>query len=51
MQLDQVLCGMFIPVDQPFGEGVHGWVGKGPFVVVIEPFNSSRQMTRQGWHV
>ncbi len=21
---------IYIPVDQPFGEGVHGWVGKGP---------------------
>jgi hypothetical protein len=51
MQLDQALWGIYIPVDQPFGEGAHGWVEKGPIVEVIEPFNSSRQMTRQGRHV
>jgi hypothetical protein len=27
-----------------------GW-GKDLIVDVIEPFNSSRQMTRRGWHV
>jgi hypothetical protein len=37
MQLDQALCGIYIPVEQPFGEGVHGWVGK--------------QMARWGQHV
>jgi hypothetical protein len=26
-----VMGNIYIPMDQPFWEGVHGWVGKGPY--------------------